>query len=88
MTGALPPYPRDFAHWGRQHGGGVSPLQTSCANARKKCRRRPKTPPVPYGPADGATVPELSEELPLYVPARLVETPQPAAQAWAYGDVR
>ncbi len=43
---------------------------------------------LPQEQTTGRTVPELSEELPLYVPARLVETPQPAAQAWVYGDVR
>ena len=34
MTGALPPYPRDLTHWGRQHGGGeiafVSVLRGQC----------------------------------------------------------
>ena len=31
----------------------------------KQSRRRPKTPPVQYGPADGATVPELPEDCPI-----------------------
>jgi hypothetical protein len=37
----------------------------SCDGNEKETRRRPKTPPVPYGPADGATVPELPEECPI-----------------------
>jgi hypothetical protein len=35
------------------------------AKAANESRQRPKSPPVPYGPADGATVPELSEDCPI-----------------------
>jgi hypothetical protein len=56
MTGALPPYPRDLTHWGRQQGWGRSLLEMLSDGKAKESRRRPKTPPVPYGPADGARV--------------------------------
>jgi hypothetical protein len=35
---------------------GTSPLRPSCEDSVYECRRRPKTPPVPFGPADGARV--------------------------------
>jgi hypothetical protein len=36
MTGALPPYPRDFAHWGRQQRGGGDRLRQCPAMATRK----------------------------------------------------
>jgi hypothetical protein len=89
MTGALPPYPRDLTHWGRQQGWGFVLSGRRWGEIVKEkaggVRRRRI---VPYGSADGAAMAlALGIAEPKDVLASLIGDIRARGNALSAGDV-